>query len=69
MRRRSSCTRRIIHTGISICRSTIYDLPFLSEKAKHNILGGTAARLFKLPPRNEAQKANLIKHGNYAAAA
>ncbi|MGZ5022811.1 MAG: amidohydrolase family protein, partial [Chthoniobacterales bacterium] len=25
--------------------STIYDLPFLSEKAKHNILGGTAARL------------------------
>ena len=24
--------------------STIYDLPFLSEKAKHNILGGTAAR-------------------------
>jgi hypothetical protein len=45
--------------------STIYDLPFLSEKAKHNILGGTAARLFKLPPRNEAQKANLIKYGNY----
>jgi predicted TIM-barrel fold metal-dependent hydrolase len=49
--------------------STIYDLPFLSEKAKHNILGGTAARLFKLPPRNEKQKANLIKHGNYTAAA
>ncbi len=48
--------------------STIYDLPFLSEKAKHNILGGTAARLFKLPPRNEAQKANLIKYGNYTAA-
>ena len=39
--------------------STIYDLPFLSEKAKHNILGGTAARLFKLPPRNEKQKENL----------
>ncbi len=36
--------------------STIYDLPFLSEKGKHNILGGTAARLFKLPPRNEQQK-------------
>ena len=33
--------------------STIWDLPFLSEKAKHNILGGTAARLFKLPPRND----------------
>jgi hypothetical protein len=41
--------------------STIYDLPFVSEKAKHNILGGTAARLFKLPPRNEKQKANLEK--------
>jgi uncharacterized protein len=47
--------------------STIYDLPFLTEKAKHNILGGTAARLFKLPPRNEKQKENLIKHGNLAA--
>ncbi len=49
--------------------STIYDLPFLSEKAKHNILGGTAARLFKLPPRNEKQKENLIKFGNLSAAA
>ena len=49
--------------------STIYDLPFLSEKAKHNILGGSAARLFKLPPRNEKQKENLIKYGNYTAAA
>jgi predicted TIM-barrel fold metal-dependent hydrolase len=47
--------------------STIYDLPFLSEKGKHNILGGTAARLFKLPPRNDAQKANLKKFGNLAA--
>ena len=47
--------------------STIYDLPFLSEKAKHNILGGTAARLFKLPPRNEKQKENLVKYGNLAA--
>jgi len=47
--------------------STIFDLPFLSEKAKHNILGGTAARLFKLPPRNEKQKQNLIKYGNLAA--
>ena len=47
--------------------SAIYDLPFLGEKAKHNILGGNAARLFKLPPRNEAQKANLIKYGNLAA--
>jgi uncharacterized protein len=47
--------------------STIYDLPFLSEKAKHNILGGTAARLFKLPPRNDKQKENLKKFGNLAA--
>jgi hypothetical protein len=47
--------------------STIYDLPFLSEKGKHNILGGTAAKLFKLPPRNDAQKANLKKFGNLAA--
>jgi len=49
--------------------STIYDLPFVSEKGKHNILGGTAARLFKLPPRNEKQKENMIKFGNLAAAA
>lgn len=46
--------------------STITDLPFLSDKAKHNILGGTAARLFKLQPRNEKQKANLKKFGNLA---
>ena len=49
--------------------STIHDLPFLSEKGKHNILGGTAARLFKLPPRNEKQKENLKKFGNLTAAA
>jgi uncharacterized protein len=48
--------------------STIYDLPFLSEKAKHNILGGTAARLFKLPPRNEKQRENLLKYGNLVTA-
>jgi uncharacterized protein len=47
--------------------STISDLPFVSEKGKHNILGGTAARLFKLPPRNEKQKENLKKFGNLAA--
>ena len=47
--------------------TVIWDLPFLSEKAKHNILGGTAARLFNLPPRNEKQKANLAKFGNLAA--
>jgi uncharacterized protein len=49
--------------------STIWDLPFLSEKGKHNILGGTAARLFKLPARNEKQKENLKRFGNLAAAA
>jgi len=49
--------------------STIWDLPFLSEKAKHNILGGTAARLFRLPPRNEKQKENLQRFGNLAVAA
>ena len=47
--------------------STISDLPFLSEKAKHNILGGTAARIMKLPPRNEKQRANLEKYGNLSA--
>jgi len=30
--------------------STIYDLPFLSEQAKHNILGGNAKRVFNLEP-------------------
>ena len=49
--------------------STVWDLPFLSEKGKHNILGGTAARLFKLPPRNAAQKENLRKFGNLTATA
>ena len=47
--------------------STIYDRPWLSEKAKHNILGGTAARLFKLPGRNAKQVENLKKFGNVAA--
>jgi hypothetical protein len=30
--------------------STIYDLPFLDEAAKRNILGGNAQRLFNLEP-------------------
>ncbi len=29
-------------------QSTIYDLPFLSEQAKRNILGGNATKLFNL---------------------
>jgi uncharacterized protein len=47
--------------------STIWDLPFLSEQGKHNILGGTAARLFRLPPRNAKQKENLQRFGNLVA--
>ena len=30
--------------------SVIYDLPFLDDAARRNILGGTAAKLFGLPP-------------------
>jgi hypothetical protein len=30
--------------------SVIYDLPFLTDQAKRNILGGNAQRLFKLDP-------------------
>ena len=30
--------------------ATIYDLPFLNEQAKRNILGGNAQKLFKLDP-------------------
>ena len=30
--------------------STIYDLPFLSEDAKRNILGENAQKLFNLEP-------------------
>jgi uncharacterized protein len=44
--------------------SVIFDLPFLSERGKHNILGGNAARLFKLPPRNAKQRENLMRFGN-----
>jgi len=44
--------------------SRVFDLPFLTEKARHNILGGNAARLFKLPPRNQTQRENLRRFGN-----
>jgi uncharacterized protein len=39
--------------------STIYDLPFLSEHAKRNILGGNAMRVFnlKLPAEKLARVA------------
>jgi predicted TIM-barrel fold metal-dependent hydrolase len=36
--------------------STIYDLPFLSEEQKRNILGGNAQRLFNLEPIYSSQK-------------
>src|SRR6266446_6930257 len=80
-RQAMECTFRMINAETQLLYSsdyphwdfdlpaTIYDLPFLSEKAKHNILGGTAARLFKLPPRNEKQKENPKKFGNDTAAA
>jgi len=73
------CTFRMINAETQLLYSSDYphwdfdlptvmwDLPFLSEKAKHNILGGTAARLFKLPPRNDRQKENLRRFGNLAA--
>jgi len=39
--------------------STIYDLPFLNEQTKRNILGGNAIRLFnlKLPTEKLARVA------------
>ena len=37
--------------------STIYDLPFLNEKQKRNILGGNAARLFGLKDKYQAKAA------------
>jgi predicted TIM-barrel fold metal-dependent hydrolase len=36
--------------------STIYDLPFLNEQAKRNILGGNAQRIFNLEPIFSPQK-------------
>jgi predicted TIM-barrel fold metal-dependent hydrolase len=34
---------------------TVFDLPFLSENARRNILGGNAQRLFKLPEKRKAR--------------
>jgi uncharacterized protein len=31
--------------------SVVYDLPFLSETGRRNILGGTAAKVFGLDPK------------------
>jgi uncharacterized protein len=44
--------------------STIYDLPFLSEQAKRNILGGNAKRVFNLEPvMSEAKIKRLAARG------
>jgi predicted TIM-barrel fold metal-dependent hydrolase len=44
--------------------STIYDLPFLTEQAKRNILGGNAKRLFNLEPvMSEAKAKRLATRG------
>jgi predicted TIM-barrel fold metal-dependent hydrolase len=40
--------------------STIYDLPFLSEQAKRNILGGNAKRAFNLEPVISEVKAHRL---------
>jgi len=74
------CTFRMIHAETQLLYSSdyphwdfdlpsaIHDLPFLTEKARHNIMGGNAARLFRLPPRNDRQKENLRRFGNLSAA-
>ena len=44
--------------------STIYDLPFLSETAKRNILGGNAKRVFNLEPVvSEVKQCRLAARG------
>jgi uncharacterized protein len=50
--------------------STIYDLPFLSEQVKRNILGENARRLFNLEPVfAETKLAARATKGSMAAAA
>jgi len=45
--------------------STIYDLPFLSEQAKRNVLGGNAIRLFNLDPAvSETKRARRESRAN-----
>ena len=55
-RERSSSTPPTIRIGTWTCRSTIYDLPFLSQQAKRNILGENARKLFKLDNFVSAEK-------------
>lgn len=44
-------------------RSTIYDIPFLDETAKRNILSGSAQKLFKLDPVMSEWKIEANKKG------
>jgi uncharacterized protein len=46
--------------------STIYDLPFLSESAKRNILGGNAKRAFNLEPVMSEAKIKRLAERNAA---
>src|SRR5262249_18400580 len=46
--------------------ATIYDLPFLTEQAKRNILGGNAKRLFNLEPVMSEAKAKRLAGRNAA---
>ncbi len=46
--------------------STIYDLPFLSETAKRNILGGNAKRVFNLEPVISEVKQRRLAERNAA---
>jgi predicted TIM-barrel fold metal-dependent hydrolase len=43
--------------------STIYDIPFLTEQQKRNILGGNAARLFGLEPWQYDEKGQPVYAG------
>ena len=49
--------------------STIYDLPFLSEQGKRNILGGNAIKLFNLEPSiSDTKKERLAARARATAA-
>ena len=47
--------------------STIYDLPFLNETAKRNILGGNAKRVFNLDPVMSEMKIKRLAERNATA--
>jgi hypothetical protein len=47
--------------------STIYDLPFLSQQAKKNILGESARKLFKLDKILSPEKQARLKARSIAA--